>query len=246
MSTHSYVLPSITDAEAALRLLLAGVLGAAVGFEREWRERGAGLRTHMLVCLGSAAITIVSAYGFADYYEGVKFPAGAAPPLRDPARIAAQIVSGIGFLGGGVILRSGLTVRGLTTAASLWAICGVGIAAGSGMYFVAITLTVGLLFALILLRRVNNVVYSHYHHENARIMVRVNSEDSLDRVMAMIKETSEEISSFSLETAGLETSDEQVTLNVMLNPDVSRVDLGRRLKDLNGVTEVHVRDPSSG
>ena len=109
------------------RLAVATALGAAIGLERELDEKAAGLRTHMLVALGSALFTLVSAYGFSEFIgkDHVSF---------DPARIAAQIVTGIGFLGAGVILRSGLTVRGLTTAASLWLVAAIGMAAGAGYW----------------------------------------------------------------------------------------------------------------
>ena len=100
------------------KLVLAGILGGVVGYEREVHEHPAGLRTHIIVCIGSALITIVS----------ISFH----PPDGDPTRIAAQIVSGIGFLGAGTILRQGSIVRGLTTAASLWTVSGIGIAVGVG------------------------------------------------------------------------------------------------------------------
>src|SRR6059058_6235887 len=95
-----------------LRLVVAGALGGAIGFERELREREAGLRTHMLVSVGSALFTVVSAYGFTAFIES-----GSSAVRADPTRIAAQIVTGIGFLGAGAIIRMGLSVRGLTTAA---------------------------------------------------------------------------------------------------------------------------------
>jgi putative Mg2+ transporter-C (MgtC) family protein len=119
-----------------LRLAVAAVLGGAVGFERELRERGAGLRTHTVVCMGSALFTLVSAYGFADFR------------VVDPTRIAAQIVSGIGFLGAGAIIRTGLSVRGLTTAATLWLVAGIGMAAGAGYYSAALIATAAAIVTL--------------------------------------------------------------------------------------------------
>lgn len=115
--------------ELILRLLLASVFGAAVGLERELAGQRAGLRTHLLVGLGACIFTIASAYGF-------EFLAGhAAPYVRyDPSRIAAQVVSGIGFLGAGAILRYGINVRGLTTAASLWVVAALGLAVAVGLY----------------------------------------------------------------------------------------------------------------
>lgn len=115
----------------SLKLLLAGVLGGAVGYEREMHEHPAGLRTHILVCIGSTLITLIS----------VSF----LPPLGDPSRIAAQIVSGIGFLGAGTILRQGSIVRGLTTAASLWAVSGIGMAVGIGGHFLILSVVATLI-----------------------------------------------------------------------------------------------------
>ncbi len=119
--------------DLSVRLIVAAALGLAVGFEREIHGHPAGLRTHMLVASGSALFTVLSAYGFRDVAGVV--PAASAP--IDPTRIAAQIVSGIGFLGAGAILKDGIVIRGLTTAASLWATSAVGMAAGAGEYVIA-------------------------------------------------------------------------------------------------------------
>ncbi len=110
--------------DTLLRVAVAAALGGAIGLERELDEKAAGLRTHMLVSVGSALFTLVGAYGFSG------FPSGSV----DPTRIAAQIVTGIGFLGAGVIFRQGFTIRGLTTAASLWLVAAVGMAAGAGYW----------------------------------------------------------------------------------------------------------------
>lgn len=111
--------------ELALRLTLAAVLGGVIGYERQSRRKSAGLRTNVLVCLGSCLIMILSV----EMYSGVEGKTNA-----DPARLAAQVVSGIGFLGAGAIMKEGLTVTGLTTAACLWVVAGVGLAVGGGYY----------------------------------------------------------------------------------------------------------------
>lgn len=137
--------PSLGWGDSLGRLAVAAALGSVIGFEREFREREAGLRTHLLVAVGAALFTIVSAYGFRDIL-------GASGPnvlvRLDPSRIAAQIVSGIGFLGAGAIIRQGLSVRGLTTAASLWVVAAIGMAAGAGFYAGAVLATVLALVAL--------------------------------------------------------------------------------------------------
>lgn len=125
----------MTVTENVVNLLLAAGLSGLIGLEREWRDRDAGLRTHMLVGLGAALFTIVG-----------------AELGTDPSRIAAQVVTGIGFLGAGAIFRSGETIKGLTTAAGLWTVAGIGLAAGSGLVTLAVAATViGLviLFALL-------------------------------------------------------------------------------------------------
>jgi len=112
------------------RLLLATILGGCIGFEREFRGRAAGFRTHILVCVASTLMMLTSMYIF-EIYKGTATHV-------DPGRIAAQVVTGIGFLGAGTILRSGATVKGLTTAASLWAVAGIGLAVGCGFYFASL------------------------------------------------------------------------------------------------------------
>jgi len=129
--------------DLSLRIVAAAALGLAVGFEREIHGHPAGLRTHMLVSAGSGLFTVLSAYGF----EGIVNGIGGAAPV-DPTRIAAQIVSGIGFLGAGAILKDGVVIRGLTTAASLWATSAIGMAAGAGQYIIAIVATATVLVSL--------------------------------------------------------------------------------------------------
>ncbi|HUH16387.1 MAG TPA: MgtC/SapB family protein [Methylomirabilota bacterium] len=133
-----------TEINLALRLTVGLVLGAIIGFERELHRQPAGFRTHSLVSLGAALFTVVSAFGFTG-------------DLVDPTRIAAQIVSGIGFIGAGTILQYRGHIRGLTTAASLWSVAAIGTAAGAGLFVVAITGTVLILVILSLLDWVENV-----------------------------------------------------------------------------------------
>ena len=124
----------LSEWEMCLRLVIAAALGSVIGFERERLSWAAGLRTHMLVCVGATLIMIVSAFGFSDIL-------GTPNVSLDPSRIAAQVVSGIGFLGAGSILLRGEVIRGLTTAASLWTVAGVGLAVGGGLYIPAAAAT---------------------------------------------------------------------------------------------------------
>ena len=132
------------DFDFVLRLLVAGILGAIIGLDREYRAKEAGYRTHFLVSLGSALIMIVSQYGFQDIIKENSVS-------LDPSRVAAQVVSGIGFIGAGTIILQKQIVRGLTTAAGIWATAGIGLAVGAGMYVISIAATLLTLAGLELL-----------------------------------------------------------------------------------------------
>src|ERR1700722_11484735 len=123
------------------RLLVAAAFGSVVGFERERLLWAAGIRTHMLVCVGACLIMIVSAFGFRDSLSSQNV-------VLDPSRVAAQVVSGIGFLGAGAILARGEIVRGLTTAASIWTVAAIGLAVGGGLYFAAAASTAVIIIIL--------------------------------------------------------------------------------------------------
>ena len=162
----SSAIPTLNWDEALLRLALAAVLGGLIGVERELREREAGLRTHLLVSLGSALFTISSAYGFHSFLAS-----GQSVVRADPTRIAAQIVTGIGFLGAGAIIRQGLSVRGLTTAATLWVVAAVGLAAGAGYYSAAVISTALVLIALYPLRIIAYRILRRFRPEDGRLLV---------------------------------------------------------------------------
>src|ERR1700723_4509325 len=129
------------DSEMLIRLVAAAALGSLIGFERERLLWAAGIRTHMLVCVGSCLIMIVSQYGFSNIMTHQNV-------VLDPSRIAAQVVSGIGFLGAGAILARGEIVKGLTTAASIWTVAAIGLAVGGGLYFAAVVSTAAILAIL--------------------------------------------------------------------------------------------------
>lgn len=163
---------SIMLFDFSLRLLLAGVLGALIGLDREYRAKEAGFRTHFLVSLGSALFMIVSQYGFA----GVL---GHPDIDLDPSRVAAQIVSGIGFLGAGTIIFQKQFVRGLTTAAGLWATAGIGMAVGGGLYGLGVVATVLTLIGLEIL----TLVFRSVGLRSVRYSFSTVRRDNLSRVM---------------------------------------------------------------
>ena len=150
---------TISYGEVAVRLLITAGLCGAIGLERETRDQSAGFRTHILLGLGAALFTLVSAYGFTTFTEAA-LQSGGRGIQFDPTRIAAQIVTGIGFLGAGAIIRQGTDIRGLTTAASLWTAAAIGMAVGAGYYFGAVATTVVVIVALYALRELRNLLIS--------------------------------------------------------------------------------------
>lgn len=141
---------TISQGEVVLRLLLTVLLCGAIGLEREVRDQPAGFRTHILVGLGAALFTLVSGYGFAPFTEAA-MRSGSGVTF-DPTRIAAQVVTGVGFLGAGAIIRQGRDVRGLTTAASLWTVASIGLAVAAGYLLGAVAATLISIGALFVLR----------------------------------------------------------------------------------------------
>jgi len=216
-------IPTLAGWEVLLRLALAAVLGAAIGLEREIRERGAGLRTHLL---GSALFTIVSAYGFHSFLAS-----GASVVRADPTRIAAQIVTGIGFLGAGAIIRQGLSVRGLTTAATLWVVAAIGLAAGAGYYSAAVVTTVLVLVSLWPLRILAYRIFLRYRPERERLLVDLAPGRSAAPVLAAVEEAGGRIESFAV------TGDDErrsVALEVDL-PEEARLSTASAVSELDGV-----------
>jgi putative Mg2+ transporter-C (MgtC) family protein len=166
-----------------VRLLVAGGLSLAIGLEREIRDRAAGLRTHLFVGLGSALFTLISAYGFHDLIA-----AGPAVVRTDPTRIAAQIVTGIGFLGAGAIIRSGMAVRGLTSAATLWVVAAIGMAAAAGMFLVAGVTTLMVLVGLGPLRVVGRTVVTRVRQDRCVLRVSLAEGASAWPVLGIVQE----------------------------------------------------------
>lgn len=149
--------------EILIRLSLAAFFGAVIGLERERKDWAAGLRTHMMVCLGAALTMLVSAYGFQDVL-------GPKNIVLDPSRIAAQVISGIGFIGAGTILflRQGI-VRGLTTASGLWTVAAIGLATGGGMYLAALIATALAIFILWVLQPVERKLSQRFKQKSIKI-----------------------------------------------------------------------------
>jgi putative Mg2+ transporter-C (MgtC) family protein len=223
------VIPDISLGEIAIRLVVAAALTGAVGLEREWRERAAGLRTHMLVGVGSALFTLVSAYGFNAFLVG-----GSNVVRADPSRIAAQIVTGIGFLGAGAILRQGLTIRGLTTAAGLWVAAAIGMAVGAGYYSAALLGTGVVLFGLGPLRWAEGYIVAR-RRAGGRLEVDLRPDQPLAPVLAMLETRRAKVQRIHLEE---EEEGRELRIEVQLPAHVSGRELVEHLSKLDEVTAV--------
>ena len=227
-------IPSLSWEEELLRVAVAAALGGAVGLERELRDREAGFRTHMLVAVGSALFTLVSAYGFRDFLVH-----GGSVVRADPTRIAAQIVTGIGFLGAGAIIRQGLSIRGLTTAATLWVVAAIGLAAGAGYYSAAVITTLLALFSLGPLRGAAHVFTSRFRPETSRLLAQLPAGASPGGLIT-------EIESLGGRLQALEISQEAdrrtVLIDVTLPPRADAPSIIARLAEVEDVLEIRWTD----
>ena len=226
--------PELGWGDNLVRLAIAAALGGLIGLEREMRDREAGFRTHILVCVGSALFTIVSAYGFRDFLTS-----GDQVVRSDPTRIAAQIVTGIGFLGAGAIIRQGLSVRGLTTAATLWVVAAVGLAAGAGYYSGAIITTALVLLALYPLRVIAYKIVRRFRPEDGRLFVALPAGHPPGHVIDEVERSGARIESIDVSQEG---DRRRVELDVSLARNTPAAALVARVADIEDVAEVRWND----
>jgi putative Mg2+ transporter-C (MgtC) family protein len=203
-----------------LRLLVALILGAVVGLERERQERAAGLRTVTMVSLGSCLFTIVGAYGF---------------PNTDPSRVAAQIVTGIGFLGAGTIFLRKDLVRGLTTAATIWAVAAIGMAAGTSQYFIACFTTLLILSVLMVLKPIEKRFFKRPNEAQVSLLL-PRGEGEIERVRAALRT----IGAFpmSVRIHELNEAEDRLEIDVGLPAERTTSELLRQLRSIEGAKQI--------
>jgi putative Mg2+ transporter-C (MgtC) family protein len=218
--------PDLALWEGLVRLAVAAILAGAIGIERELREQEAGLRTHMLVCVGATMFMIVGVYGWSDFRLGNQIGV-----VVDPSRVASYVVSGIGFLGAGAIIRHGINVRGLTTAASLWVVAAIGVAVGVGMYEFAAATTVLVIVALWPLSLVKHMLEGR-KDESRRLAVELAPSGSVVTTLATVEENG-----YTIQSVEVGEEDEARRVDVVITTS-GDADLGGLLDQLAGLEGV--------
>ena len=222
--------PSLDTLEVVVRIVAAGLLGGLVGLEREFSDQPAGFRTHILVSMGSALFTMVGAYGVAEFFgddSTVRF---------DPTRIAAQVVTGIGFLGAGAILRQGLNIRGLTTAAALWVTAAIGVAVGLGYWSGALATAGATVLTLYGLKILSRSVFTRLRRGRQRFLVAIGHELRLADLARLAESHMARVDAMKI----LEDEEEGklLVLDVSILPNASADDVANALRDIEGVRRV--------
>jgi putative Mg2+ transporter-C (MgtC) family protein len=225
--------PDLELWEGLLRLGLAAVLAGVIGIERELREQEAGLRTHMLVCVGATMFMLVGVYAWGDMTLGNQIGV-----VVDPSRVASYVVSGIGFLGAGAIIRHGINVRGLTTAASLWVVAAIGVGVGAGMYAFSVATTALVILALWPLSQVKRYLAGKAD-ETRRLAIDLDPGTSVVAALAAVEETE-----FAIESVEVKEEDEVRRLDVVITTKAegSTAPLLDQVAGLEGVRSARLAD----
>lgn len=217
-----------------LRIAIGALLGGVIGYERDLHGRPVGLRTHVIVAMASATFMVVST----NFVSFQTYPEGGIVEV-DASRIAASVVSGIGFLAGGAILRTGATVRGLTTAAGLWLVTAIGLSAGAGMYVVATVVTAMGTFALTVLRRLEDKDDAMQRHQ---ILVEARSLD-VGATLKRLETLGAVIGHVGVERRHGDKPRTSLRLAAELPRDIARERVLATLENVDGVQRIHVGDP---
>ncbi len=225
----------IENTDFLIRIIFSIVLGSIIGFERELTNKSAGLRTQILVCLGACIFTILSIYGFST--------AVTLYPLGDPSRVAAQIITGIGFIGAGTVLRQGLTVTGLTTASTLWIVAAIGMCCGCGKISIAVVSTVLAVAILVLIRTFELKLMPHNAKHMRKIKISfVCKYEEYEDVYKKVTDLFPEVIDFNNKTVDEEGDKLKMNIKVMSNEKNPVMQIYKKLDEIKNIQAVSVKE----
>lgn len=236
-------LTHIINLDYFVRVGIAVIFGFCIGLERELTNKYAGLRTHILVCLGACVFTLISIYGFPTYAPGDNLIVDNATGIRDTSRVAAQIVTGIGFIGAGTVLRNGPIVLGLTTAATLWIAASIGMACGAGMFDIAFAGTVLAILTLVLIRALEKKVLPTSTKKTRRVKVAlVCSKTSSEKAQDFIIDKYPNISQLSKKQLNTDENSTKISCIIEVPVKKSVKDLYKNFQKLQEVDSISIQE----
>lgn len=236
-------LTHIINLDYMLRILIAVIFGFCIGLERELTNKYAGLRTHILVCLGACVFTLISIYGFPTFAPGDNVLIDQATGIRDTSRVAAQIVTGIGFIGAGTVLRNGPIVLGLTTAATLWIAASIGMACGAGMFEIAFAGTLLSILTLVSIRVFERKVLPNSTKRTKRVkLVIVCQNQFAKKIHEYIIEKYQDISELSKKQLKTDENSTKITCVMDIISRKPIKDLYKSCQTLDGIDSISIQE----
>lgn len=236
-------LTHIINIDYMLRILIAVIFGFCIGLERELTNKYAGLRTHILVCLGACVFTLISIYGFPTFAPGDNVLIDQATGIRDTSRVAAQIVTGIGFIGAGTVLRNGPIVLGLTTAATLWIAASIGMACGAGMFEIAFAGTLLSILTLVSIRVFERKVLPNSTKRTKRVkLVIVCQNQFANKIHEYIIEKYQDISELSKKQLKADENSTKITCVMDIISRKPIKDLYKSFQTLDGIDSISIQE----
>ena len=243
MEVNLVHLTHIINLDYMLRILIAVIFGFCIGLERELTNKYAGLRTHILVCLGACVFTLISIYGFPTFAPGDNVLIDQATGIRDTSRVAAQIVTGIGFIGAGTVLRNGPIVLGLTTAATLWIAASIGMACGAGMFEIAFAGTLLSILTLVSIRVFERKVLPNSTKRTKRVkLVIVCQNQFANKIHEYIIEKYQDISELSKKQLKADENSTKITCVMDIISRKPIKDLYKSFQTLDGIDSISIQE----
>lgn len=234
---------NIINIDYIIRVTIAVVFGFCIGLERELTNKYAGLRTHILVCLGACVFTILSIYGFPTFAPGDNVDLAQATGIRDTSRVAAQIVTGIGFIGAGTVLRNGPIVLGLTTAATLWIAASIGMACGAGMFEIAFAGTLLAIITLVMIRVLEKKCLPNSTKRTKRVKISVVCDNEhIEKIQDFIIDKFQDLSGLTKKQFNAEGNTSKISCIAEVLNKKSIKDLYKMFVNKEGVESVSVQE----